>query len=1377
MITRTSFTELTHAVVDAPWWFTVLCKMTVVLLLAWILHLLLRDKNPRWRVLLWRAAVVGVLVVSGLDALRFTSLSLTVAAPEKIVTTASVSLEHNPHASFTLGPISNTYPSPLWQSPMRMPEAVSAEPSPVRSPVSASSTEATAAERVFSIASIPNGLWLIWLMGVAAFLLRWVTSLRRLQKMVADSRAVPDWIRQETWRLCDEMGIRTCRVAEVDRVGSPCLGWTTTGPILLMPKSIAASADRDEMTAILTHELSHLYGHDLSWAWLVNVVSGLLWPHPLCWRIGSAHLTACEDAADAESARRLGDTDLYSRTLAKVALSVARHPRPVGLAMARISDVRRRLDRVKRTFRQLPLRRRTIALKLGGASCAFLLLGAIRFVHADPPSETATAVNVGQESERLLVVRVGDEDGKPIDGAALRAWYDAEKIEPQQRGDGRYEVSFPHDARHLRLDATAPRRVPHLAAWHHADLDTELGDEFHFTLPKGTVIRGQVHDEAGNPIEGATVSVLDSTGMKERIRPQPYVYDYPVQTDAEGRWVCDVMPKQFSEVSLKLTHPDFISDSMFSETAGQVSIESLRDGTHRMVMKKGVTVAGKIVDSDGDPVEGAVVFQGSDRLGSDYPKTETNAAGEFAFEQCKPSGFAGMILTVVAKQFAPELEVVQVREAMEPIAITLKPGKTLRLRTVGPDGEPLAGVHVFADTWRSHRSLADAEIHGETDADGVFVWENAPEDEIEFDLLARGYMDKRNTKLTARDEPYVLQFAEPLIVTGSVVHADTKQPIKEFEVIDGYKLDTGGPMMWDHESSRRGREGRFQSRFDYPYPEYSVRIEAKAFEPAVSRLLQPDEGDVELDFELKPAVSEADVSDQYHWDCTTEDKETGERIAGVKISWEFRTHHVNADGEQTLWKKAFVSDQDGHYKVSVPKSIVDAAMALVGIEYSHPEYLPRRDSFWPLRMPDDPVGKQIDHRHAKLEPGVKVFGKMIHPDGSPAKDVPVMFARNREGFGDGNGGYAHGFWTRTDNDGNYQLFTRNTWPQRIHWFPTEYEANSKATTKTFGQQPTIRLKPGLSLVGKVIDAEGQPIEGIVVRAVTGTRVPLMFATSNAAGVFRFTPLPAGEYGLIPVKRYHDNRSGDSLTTKLPYPIPSIRYELKDSTSSSDPKAVIQAAPLVKIPVEVVDGDAMPMSHARLSIGSLGDFGNAVMAEPIEGSPGKFEFVFPKGRYIRDLAFRCSMGDAALYQMNLDHPPTAAEAIVLGKAEDDFPAIRVTVRPAATLTVKVRTADGKAPTEAIQVNGHYGPETQTRIEDAERANRDPQAHFMAPRYFQSNPAGEPFNTTFKQITPGEPFVVSLRSAHYTAEPTTVVLGDGESRQVEILAAVKEEMEEK
>ncbi len=307
------------------------------------------------------------------------------------------------------------------------------------------------------------------------------------------------------------------------------------------------------------------------------------------------------------------------------------------------------------------------------------------------------------------------------------------------------------------------------------------------------------------------------------------------------------MPEKLTDVWLRLSHADFVSDSTFGETAGRQSIDALRAGSGVLVMKKGVNVTGEVVDLNGQPVMDAVVFKGSDRFGSSFPQTKTNGDGQFEFAHSKPGE---MVLTVVAKGFAPELTVAQIQPDMNAISISLQPGKTIRILAVDPDGEPLANVYIGPDTWRGHRSLPDADIPSRTNELGVYEWNDAPADTIEYAMVAEGFMDKRGERLTPRDEDYVIKFFGPLTVSGYVTDAETKQPIKAFSVVPGLKWLQGEQVSWERNSIEQGKDGKYQIAYNFPRTGHLLRIEAIGYEPVESRMMQSDEGQVTLDFEL-----------------------------------------------------------------------------------------------------------------------------------------------------------------------------------------------------------------------------------------------------------------------------------------------------------------------------------------------------------------------------------------------------------------------------------------------------------------------------------------------------------------------------------------------
>ena len=55
--------NLTIWLVDPPFWFEVLTKTTLCLAFAWLFVLVLRERNPRWRILVWRCTAVAVVLI------------------------------------------------------------------------------------------------------------------------------------------------------------------------------------------------------------------------------------------------------------------------------------------------------------------------------------------------------------------------------------------------------------------------------------------------------------------------------------------------------------------------------------------------------------------------------------------------------------------------------------------------------------------------------------------------------------------------------------------------------------------------------------------------------------------------------------------------------------------------------------------------------------------------------------------------------------------------------------------------------------------------------------------------------------------------------------------------------------------------------------------------------------------------------------------------------------------------------------------------------------------------------------------------------------------------------------------------------------------
>jgi uncharacterized GH25 family protein len=496
------------------------------------------------------------------------------------------------------------------------------------------------------------------------------------------------------------------------------------------------------------------------------------------------------------------------------------------------------------------IRRATVA-----AFCALHVCFPVRICSGQESSVKPLKSATTQSPPAILhLVRIVDEDDQPIEAASLTtsAYLSSGKNVkpvPKQIAPGEFQLSVPRSALRLHITVKADGRTPMIARWDPNEMKQGLADETVFAMRKGETISGLVRDEDGKPVENATVRVLATTPDKVKKLPYQSLYDYPVTTDKQGRWICDLLPQNMTRVSLKFLHEEYVSDATYGQTTTGVSVEQLREGKVVSVLKKGTTVLGMVSDADGKPIAGASVYQGSDRFGSKHPRTKTDAKGLFRFPNSRQGR---MILTFYAKGFAPELKEVQVQPNIRVIRMKLKPGKTLTIHTVDRKGKPLAGVLVAADTWRDHRSLCDLPEPRRTNKEGVFVWNDAPADAIEFDILKAGFMDRRNVSLTPQDKPHVVTFARPLAITGSVVDSKSGKPIDRFQVVPGTGWQADDAPSWDPEDAQSFKSGKYDFSQDYPRERHYLRFDAVGYESFASRAFQSDEESVVYDVELKP---------------------------------------------------------------------------------------------------------------------------------------------------------------------------------------------------------------------------------------------------------------------------------------------------------------------------------------------------------------------------------------------------------------------------------------------------------------------------------------------------------------------------------------------
>ena len=505
-------------------------KATLLLALAWLLHAALARANPRWRVLLWRGVAVG-LVLLPLGAFGWPALEIRIPGPEPVAT------RRDPIAFAPAAALRTEVPA--------FPEAAGSSPQPAAEML----PEATLAPESRKL-SLPRHVVLpsIWGLGVVVLVVRLATGYLRLAGLLRTSQDAPEAVVAEARRVAAAVGCRRAvKVRSCPRCAVPFVCGLRR-PVVVLPVRMCQPAYRPELSGVLMHEMAHVRARDWGWSLGLQVVSILLWFHPLAWRIGSAHRAACDAVCDAVSASYLGDVQAYCRTLARLALEATASVATGALAMARVCDVRRRIAVLGRRVFTTPLKpRAVVGVALVGLVSVALLAG-LRFALADfapGASPGKTDAKTKDAAARTFQGKVIDQAGKPVAGAEV--WLSV-YFELSSKGrrvqhvksdsQGRFILEVPA-AWVAAMVPNSPTSLWAYAAGHQLGITrghrlsfARDASDLEIRLKPATDTSFVVLDPAGKPLAGALVQPYYVTNEPT---PEEVLRHVEARTDNEGR--------------------------------------------------------------------------------------------------------------------------------------------------------------------------------------------------------------------------------------------------------------------------------------------------------------------------------------------------------------------------------------------------------------------------------------------------------------------------------------------------------------------------------------------------------------------------------------------------------------------------------------------------------------------------------------------------------------------------------------------------------------------------------------------------------------------------------------------------------------------------
>jgi beta-lactamase regulating signal transducer with metallopeptidase domain/uncharacterized GH25 family protein len=731
--------------------------------------------------------------------------------------------------------------------------------------------------------SVSAMVMIAWLVGAVLLLGRLVAMQLRFRARLQHGLPLDEpRLTIDLHELCQRAGVpETIRIVELDGIAAPAV-WGIARPTIILPRGITTSLTADQLRWVLLHELAHVRRRDLIVVTLQRVAAVLHFFNPVIWIanriIHQLREDACDDLAVTLShASAIESGEAFVRILRHAddrrrGLNGALGVFGLDSRAACFRRVRRLLD-TERPIRSAP----------GAWSLwALILLGVIALPHLraagdatpagsrSPATESATP---GQRNAKAatdearakevheFALRVVGLDGKPIPGAIVELRTDPGPTAEQVRqgklvkrdrhrafvatdAQGQLMVEIPRTNTYFDVLIETPGYGPYWASWSSENHAQPIPSRFTAELEAAWSVGGIIVNAEGKPVEGVTVG----PGIEFKKRPGDHRQmrgGTGQKTDAAGRWHFDSVPASMREVFVEINHPGF-SPVRRPLTRAEFGIERGQQPVGRIVLNRGLTVTGKVTDVAGKPIAGALVRT---KFLNDIREAGTGPDGVYHLAGCEPRTAR---IVVSARGRATDMKELRIDPEMGPVDFAMKPGSTVRIRVLDQQGKPVPKARIFFQQWRGDFSYFEFNhVSQYADQNGVWVWNEAPLDEFKADICHSGDgMTLSEQPLIARQQEYVFRLPPTLVVSGKVIDAETRQPIKAFRVVPGVR-SSPTHMNWVPSQTFSASDGHYQIRETQGYFAHLVRIEADGYQAADSRDIKSTEGKVTIDFELK----------------------------------------------------------------------------------------------------------------------------------------------------------------------------------------------------------------------------------------------------------------------------------------------------------------------------------------------------------------------------------------------------------------------------------------------------------------------------------------------------------------------------------------------
>ena len=559
------------------------------------------------------------------------------------------------------------------------------------------------------------------------------------------------------------------------------------------------------------------------------------------------------------------------------------------------------------------------------------------------------------------------------------------------------------------------------------------------------------------------------------------------------------------------------------------SVPALERGATRtldVLLVRGASLSGRVVDEERRPVAGAEIYVGSDD-GSAFRRAFARLAGApgagivsrpdgtFAANRLPP----GESLRVVASH--PDYEQARLGGlSLSPggsrpdLVVTLRRGAVLSGTVKDGDGNPIAGAELTLDGSNavrgSRRSSASRSFGsfndlpaGRSGADGRFELKGVPEGDWALTVRAAGKaveaVDPISVARGARPDPIDVVLAPGASISGSVLR-------KTGGGAEGYLVHarpSGKPPLGGRGAGmpRTGADGTFLLDGLREGETYDLQLWGSAVNgpgPTKKGIPAPSSG-VEWVVEGTGRIEGAAV-----------DAKTGAPLTEFEVSWQ-----PDGSGYRGIYRTGRrAAGLDGGAGEVIPVEASDGRFALEDVVAGKCAVVVTAKGYPPALAGGIVVeeGTTTEGVEVRLAPGATLKGRVVDARSGravPEADVSVIPEQGLVPPGSG---------LITDVDGRFEAAGLPPGKVRIGVEHDDYEAAStSAELKEGGSSVEVPLSRGSSLGGVVLSESRQPVAGAEV-SLGGANAPGRgpegdTALADASGRFRFDHLAPGRYTL------------------------------------------------------------------------------------------------------------------------------------------------------------------------------------------------------------------------------------------------------------------------